>query len=85
MVQTDTVKTVFQGEYTLDLMGLDHAVKDVCDGQRVSPCADIFQAEIVGDRENAAKIIGRMPPLRGQPGIVEIQPAHQRADIECCL
>ena len=85
MIQADTVKTVFQGEDTLDLMGLDHAVEDVCDGQRVFPRGAILQAEIVGDGKNAAEIIGRMSPFGGQPGVVEVQPAHQRADIECRL
>ena len=39
--------------------------------------------QVVRHREDSAEIVGRVPPLRREPGIVEIQPPHHGADVEC--
>ena len=39
-------------------------------------------AHEVSHGENRAEIVRRMSPFCREPGIVEIQPAHERADIE---
>ena len=82
VVQAHAVETVFQGQHALDLMGADHGVKEVRYGQRLLPGSGILPAEIVGNRKNAAQVVGGMAPFGGQPGVVEVQPAHHGADVE---
>ena len=82
MVQPDAVKTVLQGQHPLNLVGLHHGAKHLGDGQRLSPLSNIFKTEVIGCRKDAAQVVRRMPPFGGQPGVVEIQPAHHGADIE---
>ncbi len=36
----------------------------------------------LGERQNAAEVVRRMAPFRGQPGVVEVEPADHRADVE---
>ena len=38
--------------------------------------------EPVGRGEDAAQVVGRMAPFGGEPGVVEIEPADHRADVE---
>ena len=37
--------------------------------------------EPVGDAQDGAQVVGRMAPLGGEPGVVEIEEAHQAADV----
>ncbi|MCY1382032.1 hypothetical protein D9M69_700120 [compost metagenome] len=36
---------------------------------------------MVGYRENTAEVVRRMPPLRREPGVVVVEPAHDAADV----
>src|SRR5882762_1319346 len=77
MIETDPVEAVLQGEDTLNFVRLDHAGEHVAYRDRFAG-----PRKIVGHGENAAQVVRRVPPLRGQPGIVEIEPANHGADVE---
>ncbi len=77
MIEPDPVEAVFEREHALNLVGLDHGGEHIAYGDRLTATG-----QIVGDRQYPAQIIRRMPPLRGKPGVVEIQPADHRADVE---
>ena len=57
MVETDAVERVQEGEATLDLVRLDHALKNVVDRHRLT-----LPREVVRDSENGAKVVGRVTP-----------------------
>jgi hypothetical protein len=57
------------------------AVSNVAHRERRLPLAQRAR-EPVGVRENAAEIVGRMTPLGREPGVVEIEPADDRPDVE---
>jgi hypothetical protein len=38
--------------------------------------------EVIGDGEDRAEIVRRMTPFRREPGVVEIEPANEAADVE---
>ena len=78
MIESDAVVTILEHENALNLVRLDHRLQYVVDGKRFLPGA----REVIGESENAAEIVRRMAPLGGEPGIVEIEPADHRADIE---
>ncbi len=67
MIQTDAVVTILQRQDALDLMGFDHRLQDIGDRERFLSGA----SEIIGQGENAAKIVRRVTPLGGEPGIVK--------------
>ncbi len=77
MIEPDSIEAVFQGQDALDFVRLDHA------GEHVAH-RDSFAGsrQVVGHGENAAQIVRGVSPLRGQPGIVEIQPANHGPDVE---
>ncbi len=41
--------------------------------------------EPVGGGEDAAEVVGGVAPLGGEPGVVEVEPADEGADVEGCL
>ena len=52
VVETDTVERVEQGKTALNLVGLDHALKDVVNGQRLS-----LASEMVGNGQDGTQVI----------------------------
>ncbi len=85
MVEANTVETVFERQHALDLVCLDHPAEHVANDGWLPALHDRLARQIVGDRENAAQIVGRMAPLRGEPRIVEVEPADHRPDVESGL
>ena len=49
---------------------------------RLASFSDRVPRHPVGDCEDGAEIVGRVAPLGREPGVVEIEPADQRADVE---
>ena len=82
VVQADPIEAVLQRQHALDLVGLDHGGQHVAHGQRRLAARHAAAADEIGHGEDGAQVVGRMAPLGGQPGIVEVEPAHQRADVE---
>ena len=58
------------------------AVSTSLHGQRRAAGGDGVARQPVGRHQDAAEIVGRMPPFRGEPRVVEIEPADHRADVE---
>ena len=82
VVEADAVEPVLQRVHALDLVRLDRGVEHVAHGQLLAAVAQRLAAEPVGNREDRAEVVGGVAPLGRQPGVVEVEPAHQRADVE---
>ena len=85
VVEADLVERIFERDAALDFMRLDHAGQHVFHRQRLLAGGDRIARQPVGSGQNAAEVVGRMTPFGGQPGVVEIEPADHRADVECGL
>ena len=57
VVETDAVERVEQREATLDLVGLDHALQDVLDGDALT-----LACQVIRDGEDGSEIVGRVSP-----------------------
>src|SRR5579871_991919 len=82
VIQSDTIEAVLEREHTLDLVRFDHAGQYIAYLWRCLALHDGLAREIVRNREYAAQTVGRMSPLRCEPGVVEIEPADHCADVE---
>src|SRR5215469_215044 len=85
MIKPDTIEAVFQCKDTLDLVRLNHAYENIKHRESLTSLANTVSTQVICDSENSTEIIRRMSPFRGEPGVVEIEPAHDCADIERCL
>ena len=82
VIEADLVERVLQRDAALDLVGLDHRGEHVAHGQRRLPSATAVRESQSADGEDAAEVVGRVAPLGGQPGVVEVEPADHGADVE---
>ena len=82
VVQPDPVEGILQRQHALDLVRLDHCQQHVAHGRRWAPQSLRVAPQPVADGKDATQVVRRVPPFGRQPGIVEIQPAHHRADVE---
>ena len=83
VVEPDAVEAVLERDHALDLVRLDHAGQHVAHGERRLALREPGAREPVGDGEYAAQVVRGMSPFRREPGVVEIEPADHRADVEC--
>src|SRR5262245_49322968 len=81
MIESDAIEAVFECETPLYFVRLDHRGQHIAHHQRGSSARDVGATDIVSNRENSSKIVGRMSPLSGEPGVVEIEPANHAADV----
>ena len=81
MIEADAIERVFQGNDPLNLVGHDHRLQHLTHAQRCLAPGQTLLRQMIGDRENTAQIVGRMPPLGRQPGVVVVQPADQATDV----
>ncbi|MNS52769.1 hypothetical protein D3C72_854950 [compost metagenome] len=82
VVQADPVEGVLQRQHALDLVRLDHRQQHVVHGRWWASQRSRIAAEPVGYGEDAPQVVRGVAPFGGQPGVVEIQPADHRADVE---
>src|SRR6516162_539371 len=82
MIKADAIEAVFQCEDPLDLVRLNHGYENITHRESLNSLAHTVSAQVICDSENGTEIIRRMSPFRGEPRVVEIEPAHDRADIE---
>src|SRR5439155_9561685 len=82
MVQPELVEAVLEGQNALDLVGLDHRVQNIADGQGSLGGSVGAAVQVVAKGEDSAQVVRRMSPFAGQPGVVVVQPANQRAQNE---
>ena len=81
MIKAHAIETVLQRQHALNLVGHDHGVQHVLHGQRRLAVGEAHAAQVIRHCQDAAQVVGGMAPLGGQPGVVEIQPAHDAADV----
>ena len=82
VIEPDAVEAVLERQDALDLVRLDHRGEHVAHCERRLALHHALARQVVGHGEDGAEIVRRVAPLRRQPGVVEIQPAHHRADVE---
>lgn len=86
VVETDLVEGVEEGEAALDLVCLDHSLKDLLDGDDLAvsevTAGAVGAGDPVGDGENGAQVVGWMTPLSGQPAVVVIEPSDHGTNVE---
>jgi len=85
MIKATTVKAIFQRKHSLNFVGLDHRQQEVTNRKRLFTFSDPLARKVIGHRKEAAEVIGRMPPFRGKPGVVIVEPAHHCTDVESGL
>src|ERR1700736_445729 len=82
MVESNAIEAVFQRKNALDLVRLNHCNQHIAYGESHFPVAITLSAEVIRDSENGAEIVGWMSPFSGEPGVIVIEPAYHRADVE---
>ncbi len=82
MVETDAVERVLEGEASLDFVSLDSGSEHILNGERLLAVGNVGAADPVGDREDGANVVGRVTPLGGEPGVVEVEPSDQSTVVE---
>ena len=58
MVEADAIERVEQRKATLDLVCLDHALKDVLDSDTLA-----LTCQVVRDGKNGTEVVGRVAPF----------------------
>ncbi len=82
VIESHAVEAVLERQHPLDLVRLDHGGEHLAHARRGLARHDGVARQVIRHREDAAEIVRRMAPLGGEPGVVEIQPADHRADVE---
>ena len=81
MIQPHPVKRVFECKHPLDFMGHDHSFQDIPHGQGRLALRHPLLGQMIRHGQYAPQVIRGVAPLRRQPGIVVVQPAHDTANI----
>lgn len=86
VVETDLVEGVLERENTLNLMGLDHGLEDVLDGEDLA-AGDVSSGAVgagdpVGHGEDTTQVVGGMTPFGGQPAVIVVEPADHGTNVE---
>ena len=82
MIEPDAIEAVLKRENALYLVRLDHGREHVRDSKRRPPFGSATATQPVRDGQDRTEVVGRMTPLGRKPGVVEIEPADDRADVE---
>ena len=82
MIQTDSIEAVLEGRDALNLVRLDHGREHVAHGERRLPPKCVQPRQVIRNRKDGTQVVRRVTPLCRKPGVVEIEPADHRADVE---
>lgn len=86
VVEADLVVRVEESEAALDLVGLDHALEDVTDGELLAvgevAAGLVGTGDPVGDGEDGAKVVRGVAPLGSEPAVVVVEPADHGTNVE---
>ena len=86
VVETDLVVRVEESEAALDLVGLDHALENIADGELLAvgevAAGLVGAGDPVGDGEDGAKVVRGVAPLGSEPAVVVVEPADHGANVE---
>ena len=85
VIESHAVEAVLERQHPLDLVRLDHGGEHLAHARWGLARHDGVARQVIRHRENAAEIVRRVAPLGGEPGVVEVQPADHRADVESRL
>ena len=77
MVKTDAVEGVLKRKATLNLMGLDHTLENILNGDILAGAG-----QMVRNCEDRTEVVRRVTPLGCEPAVVEVQPADDRSNVE---
>jgi len=77
VIETDTVEGVEKGKTSLDLVSLNHARKDVMDGEFLT-----LASEMIGDGEDGTQVVRWVTPFRGEETVIEVEPSDHRSNVE---
>lgn len=76
VVKTDLVEGVEESQAALDLVGLDHGLENLFDGDDLAVAkvstGTVGAGNPVGDSENGTQVVRWVTPLSGQPAVVVI-------------
>lgn len=86
MVETNLVVGVQERQASLDLVGLDHSLQNLLDGDDLSvselAAGTVGAGDPICDGEDGAKVVGWVTPLGREPAVVVIQPSDHGANVE---
>jgi hypothetical protein len=77
VVEADAVEGVLEREHALDLVRDDRGVEHLGDEERLARAR-----QVIRDGEDRTQVVRRMSPLRGEPGVVVVEPPDQRTGLE---
>lgn len=77
MVESDAIERVQEGKATLDLVRLDHTLKDFVDGQGLT-----LARKMVGHSKDGTKVVRWVTPLSSKETVVVVQPPDLGTDVE---
>lgn len=86
VVEADLVVRVEQSQAALDLVGLDHALEHISDGEDLA--ASQVTAGLVGavdpvsNGQDGAQVVRGVAPFSGQPAVVEVEPSDHGTNVE---
>lgn len=86
VVEADLVEGVEEGQAALNLVGLDHGLENVADGEGLA--ASDVAAGLVGPgdpvshSEDGAQVVRGVSPLGSQPAVVVVEPPDHGTDVE---
>lgn len=86
VVQANLVVRVEESQAALDLVGLDHALEDILDGEDLA-ASEVTTSLVgavhpVGDGEDGTEVVRGVTPLGGEPAVIEVEPSDHGADVE---
>ena len=77
VIEADAVEGVEEGKASLNLMRLDHGLKDIANSERLT-----LAGEVIGHSEDGTQVIGRMTPLSSKEAIIVVEPTDGSSDVE---
>ena len=77
MIKADPVVGIQQRELALYLMGLDHPLENIANGQGLP-----LTCQVIGHSKDCAEVVRRVTPFCREPTIVEVKPADLSANVE---
>ncbi|MNZ68792.1 hypothetical protein D3C78_870680 [compost metagenome] len=81
MIEANAVEGVLQGNHPLDFVSHDHGFQHCPHIQGGFAIGHALLRKVVGHRQDAAEVVRGVPPLGGQPGVVEIEPTDDTTDV----
>ncbi len=86
VVEANLVVRVEKRQASLDLVGLNHGLEDLLDGDNLAvaqvPSSTVGAGNPVSDGQDSSEVVGWVTPLSGQPAVVVIEPSDHGTDVE---